>query len=116
MLTLLSKSVVSASTRLSVVAVMGLAALFLLPLDAVSTMGAATREPTGVAIEVIPAKPVLLAEDAPGGPAFQLAGATVEAKAGGLAGAAAGAQDVGHHSGERAARGGEGKARSRGQG
>src|SRR4030095_12247951 len=73
MLTLLSKSVVSVSTRLWVVAVMGLAALLFLPLDAVSTMGAATREPTGVAIEVVPAKPVLLSEDAPGGPTFQLA-------------------------------------------
>src|SRR5262245_15324054 len=70
MLRLLSKSVVSVSTKLSIAAVLGLAGLSLLPHDAVSRMSAATRT---APIEVVPTKPVLLADDAPGEPAFQLA-------------------------------------------
>ena len=70
MLRLLSKSVVSVSTKLSITAVLGLAGLSLLPHDAVSRMSAATR---AAPIEVVATKPVLLAEDAPGEPAIQLA-------------------------------------------
>src|SRR5262245_20380316 len=70
MLRLLSKSVVSVSTKLSIAAVLGLAGLSLLPHDAVSRMSAATR---AAPIEVVPTKPVLLADDAPGEPAIQLA-------------------------------------------
>jgi hypothetical protein len=70
MLRLLSKSVDSVSTKLSIAAVFGFSVLSLLPHDAVSRMSAATR---AAAIEVVPTKPVLLAEDAPGEPAFQLA-------------------------------------------
>ena len=72
-LTLLSKAIVSVSTRLSVAAVLGLAALPLLPQDATSRMAAATPEAAAVPIEVVHAKPVPLAEDAPAEPAFQLA-------------------------------------------
>ena len=70
MLRLLSKSVVSVSTKLSIAAVLGLAGLSLLPHDAVSRMSAATRT---APIEVVATKPVLLAEDAPGEAAIQLA-------------------------------------------
>ena len=70
MLRLLSKSVVSVSTKLSIAAVLGLAGLSLLPHDAVSRMSASTR---AAPIEVVPTKPVLLADDAPGEPAIQLA-------------------------------------------
>src|SRR5262245_10250514 len=70
MLRLLSKSVVSVSTKLSIAAVLGLAGLSLLPHDAVSRMSAATR---AAPIEVVSTKPVLLADDAPGEPAIQLA-------------------------------------------
>jgi hypothetical protein len=72
-LTLLSKAVVSVSTRLSVAAVLGLAALPLLPQDATSRIAAATPEAAAVPIEVVHAKPVPLTEDAPVDPAFQLA-------------------------------------------
>jgi len=72
-LTLLSKAIVSVSTRLSVAAVLGLAALPLLPQDATSRMAAAMPEAAAVPIEVVHAKPVPLAEDAPAEPAFQLA-------------------------------------------
>ena len=70
MLRLLSKSVDSVSTKLSIAAVFGFSVLSFLPHDAVSRMSAATR---AAAIEVVPTKPVLLAEDAPSEPAFQLA-------------------------------------------
>jgi len=70
MLRLLSKSVVSVSTKLSIAAVLGLAGLSLLPHDAVSRMSSATR---AAPIEVVATKPVLLAEDAPGEAAIQLA-------------------------------------------
>jgi hypothetical protein len=73
MLKRLSRSVVAVSTRLSVAAVLGLASLPLLNGGAVSTWGAAARQPAAVAIEMVPARPVPLGEDAPGGPAFQLA-------------------------------------------
>jgi hypothetical protein len=73
MLKRLSRSVVTVSTRLSVAAVLGLACLPLLHGGAVSTLGAAARQPAAVAIEVVPARPVPLAEDAPGGAAIQLA-------------------------------------------
>jgi hypothetical protein len=71
MLKHLSKSADSVSTKLSIAAVFGLAILLLLlPYDAVPRMGAATR---AAPIEVVSTKPVLLAEDAPSEPAFQLA-------------------------------------------
>ena len=70
MLRLLSKSVDSVSTKLSIAAVFGFSVLSFLPHDAVSRMSAATR---AAAIEVVATKPVLLAEDAPSEPAFQLA-------------------------------------------
>jgi hypothetical protein len=73
MLALLSKSVVSVSTKLSVAAVLGLAALPLLPDDAASRIGAATPEPAAAAVEIIHTKPGPLSEDAPADPAFQLA-------------------------------------------
>jgi hypothetical protein len=73
MLTLLSKAIVSVSTKLSVAAVLGLAALPLLPQDATSRMAAVTPQSPAAPIEVIPAKPVPLTEDAPADPAFQLA-------------------------------------------
>ncbi len=72
-LTLLSKAIVSVSTRLSVAAVLGLAALPLLPQDATSRMAAAIPEAAAVPIEIVHAKPVPLAEDAAADPAFQLA-------------------------------------------
>ena len=72
-LTLLTKAVVSVSTRLSVAAVLGLAALPLLPQDATSRIAAATPEAAAVPIEVVHAKPVPLAEDVAADPAFQLA-------------------------------------------
>src|SRR4026208_545797 len=71
-LTLLSKAIVSVSTRLSVAAAPGLAALPLLPQDATSRMAAAMPEAAAVPIEVVHAKPVPLTEDAPAAPAFQL--------------------------------------------
>jgi hypothetical protein len=73
MLKRLSRSVVTVSTSVSVAAVLGLASLPLLHDGAVSTLGAATPQPAAVAIEAVPARPVPLGEDAPGGPAFQLA-------------------------------------------
>jgi hypothetical protein len=73
MLKRLSRSVVTVSTRLSVAAVLGLACLPFLHGGAVLTLGAATRQPADVAIEMVPARPVPLAEDAAGGAAIQLA-------------------------------------------
>ena len=73
MLKRLSRSVVTVSTSVSVAAVLGLASLPLLHDGAVSTLGAATPQPAAVAIEVVPARPVPLGEEAPSGPAFQLA-------------------------------------------
>ena len=73
MLKRLSRSVVTVSTGVSVAAVLGLASLPLLHDGAVSTLGAATRQPGAVAIETVPARPVPLAEDAAGGAAIQLA-------------------------------------------
>ena len=72
-LTLLSKAIVSVSTKLSVAAVLGFAALPLLPHDATSRMAAATPQSAAAPIEVIHAKPVPLSEDASADPAFQLA-------------------------------------------
>jgi hypothetical protein len=74
MLKRLSRSLITVSTRLSVAAVLGLACLPLLHNGAVLTLGAAERQPAAaVAIEMVPARPIPLAEDAPAGPAFQLA-------------------------------------------
>jgi hypothetical protein len=72
-LTLLSKAIVSVSTKLSVAAVFGFAALPLLPHDATSRMVAATAQSAAAPIEVIHAKPAPLTEEVPADPAFQLA-------------------------------------------
>src|SRR6185503_6058323 len=73
MLTLLSKAIVSLSTKLSAAAVLGFAALSLLPHDATSRIAAATQQPAAAPVEVIPANPVPPTEGAPADPAFQLA-------------------------------------------
>jgi hypothetical protein len=73
MLKSLSQSVVVISTRLSVAAVLGLAALCLVHQQAVSTVDAATRTQPHVAVEVAPGQAVPLAEDARDGPVLQLA-------------------------------------------
>jgi len=72
-LALLSKSVVGLSTKLSVAAVLGLAALPLLPHDAASRTDAPRPRAATPPIEVISAKPVPLAEGMPVEPAVQVA-------------------------------------------
>jgi hypothetical protein len=68
---ILARIIASVSNKLSIVAVLGLATLPVLPLDAASKVGAdAGPAPP---IEMVHAKPVPIAQDAPADPAFQLA-------------------------------------------
>ena len=113
-LTLLSQAIVSVSTKLSVAAVLGFAALPLLPHDATSRMVAATAQSAAAPIEVIHAKPVPLDRGGSGRSCVPARRAAVETQAGAPAGAAGGAQDFGHHAGTRAT-GGSGKVCARGQ-
>ena len=72
-LTFVKTSVVSISTKLSIVAVLGLAALPLVPNDAASRLGAAPRvQQPAARVELVQAKPVPLVEAVPVDPAFQL--------------------------------------------
>jgi hypothetical protein len=67
-----SRSVASASNKLSIAAVLGLATLQLLPQDAASGTGAGNYRPAIAPIEVVRARPVPLAEDVPTDPSLQL--------------------------------------------
>jgi hypothetical protein len=69
----LARSVVSVSNKLSIAAVLGLAALQVLPHDAASGVGAGEPRPAAAAIEVVRAKPVPITDSAPADPTFQLA-------------------------------------------
>lgn len=73
-LALLSRSVVSVSTKLSIGAVLGLAALPLLPHDAASKLGHPALQPAAAPVELVHAKPVPLVEAAPADPTFELVG------------------------------------------
>lgn len=71
-LALLSRSVVAVSTKLSIGAVLGLAALPMLPHDAASKLGGPAPQPAAAPIQLVHAKPVPLVESAPADPAFEL--------------------------------------------
>jgi hypothetical protein len=79
-----SKCMVSVSTKLSAVAVLGSAALFLLPQDAASPMGAPGRTSAAAsapgAIQLVHARAVPLGEAVPLKPAFELVGRRLRSK------------------------------------
>ena len=76
----LARSVVSVSNKLSIAAVLGLAALPVLPHGAASGVGAGEPRPAAAPIEMVRAKPVPIAEEAPADPSFQLAARRSRAK------------------------------------